>query len=77
MEEWATIVLLHEEDEDEMPRYDVLSNFCKDHISWKPLELPSTSYNGNDFTKYSKVDRYVENDIYVVDPCHKQDDLMC
>ena len=36
VEEKATIVSLHEEDEDEMPRYDVISDFFKVHISLQP-----------------------------------------
>ena len=77
MEEKATIVSLQEDDEDEIPRNDVLSNFCKDHISFQPSEIPSTSYHGSDFATNSKVGRYVENEICVVDPFHKKDDLMC
>ena len=76
VEDQATIVPLHKGEEDEMPRYDVLYDFCKDHISFQPSEIPSTSYHGSDFATYSKVGRYVENEICVVDQCHKQDDIM-
>ena len=69
MEEKATIVSLHEDAENEMSRYGVLSYFCENRISLKPLEIPSTSYHGSDFATYSKVGRYFENEIYVVDPC--------
>ena len=75
MEEKATIVYLHEYDEDEISRYDVPSNFFKVHISWTTSELPSTSCHGNDFAIDSKASRYVENKICVVDPCHNQDYL--
>ena len=40
-------------------------------------KLPSTSYHGSDFIKEFNVDVCVENEICVVDPCHKQDDIMC
>ena len=56
MEEQATIVSLHEDDEDEIPRYDVLYNFCKVYISLQHLEIPSTSYHGSDFAKDYKVE---------------------
>ena len=69
MEEHTTIVSLHEDDEYEMPRYDVLSDLYKDHIALQPLEIPSTSYHGSDFATYSKVGWYFENEICVVDPC--------
>ena len=69
---------LHEYDEDEMPMYDVFYDLWKDHSSLQPSKiLPSTSYQGSGFEKYSKVEWYVENEICVVDPCHKQADLMC
>ena len=68
VEEKATIGSLQEDDEDEMPMHDVLSNFCKDHISLQPSEIPSTSYHGSDFATYSKSGLYVENEICVVDP---------
>ena len=71
------MVSIHEEDEDEIPMYDVLYYLCKDHISLQTLEIHSTSYHGSDFAKDSKVFWYVENEIFFVDPCHKKDCLMC
>ena len=68
---------LHKGFKYEMPRYDIPSYFFKYHISWKPSEIPFTSYHGSDFVIDSKYDQHVENDICVVDPCHKKDDLMC
>ena len=55
----------------------VIYDFQKYHISFQPSEIPSTSYHGSDFATYSKDDRYDENEICVVDPCHKKDGLMC
>ena len=43
----------------------------------KISEIPSTSYHGSDFTEDSKANRYIENEVCFVDPCHKKDDLMC
>ena len=56
MEEKATIVSLHEEDEDEIPIYEVISDFCKGQISLQPSDIPSTSYHGSDFSTDSKAD---------------------
>ena len=60
-----------------MPRYDILSNLCNDHISLQPSDLTSTSHHGSHFTEYSKADLYVENEICVVDPCHKKSSIIC
>ena len=68
MEEKVTIVSLHGDDEDKMARYDLLYDLCKYHISLQPSEIPSNSHHGSDFAKYSKANRYVENEICVVDP---------
>ena len=40
VEEKDTIAILHEEDEDEIPRYDVISDFFKDHIHCNPQSYP-------------------------------------
>ena len=42
VEEKATIGSLQEYDEDEIPRNDVIYYFYKDHISFQPLDIPST-----------------------------------
>ena len=68
---------LHEDDEDEIPRYDVPSDFSNDHISLQLSDISSTSHHGGDFAEDSKVDQYVENEFYVVDPCHKKNGLIC
>ena len=73
VKEKATIVSLHE---DEMPRYDILSYLCNDHISLQPSKIPPTSHHGSYFAEDSKVDLYVENKIFVVDPCHKKNGLI-
>ena len=70
-------MFLHEYGEDEMPRYDVLSNLCKDHISLQPSKIPSTSHHGSDFAEDSKADLYDENDFCVVDPYHKKNGPIC
>ena len=67
MEDKAAISILHEDDEDEIPRYDVISDFCKDYISLQPSKLPSTSYHGSDFAKDYNADMSVENEFWVVD----------
>ena len=46
-------------------------------IHLKPLEIPSTSHHGSDFAEDSKADLYVENEICVVDPCHKKNCPIC
>ena len=67
---------LLQHDEDEMPRNEVLSDFCKGHMPFQPLEIPSTSHHGSDFAENSKVDLYVENEFCVVDPCHNKNSLI-
>ena len=68
---------LLQHDEDEMPRHKILSDFCKDHMSFQPSEISSTSHHGSDFAENSKADLYVENEFCVVDPCHKKNGLIC
>ena len=63
---------LLQHDEAEMPRDDMLSDFCTDHMSFHPSEIPSTLKNGSDFAENSKADLHDENEFCVVDPCHKK-----
>ena len=65
VEEQDTIVSLHEDDEDEIPRYDVISYLWKYHISLQPIEIPSTSYHGSDFAKDSKCNVPILNNCIV------------
>ena len=67
---------LLQHDEDEIPRHEVIYYFFKDHMSFQPSEIPSTSHHGSDFAENSKVDLYGENDFCVVDPCHKKNGLI-
>ena len=68
---------LLQHDEDEIPRNEVLSDFLKYHMSFQPSEIPSTSHHGSDFAENSKASLYVENAFCVVDPCHKENFLIC
>ena len=43
-------------DEYEMPKYEVLSNFCRDYTSLHPYDIPSPSYSVNELIRYSNVD---------------------
>ena len=60
VEEQATIVVLHEEDEDEISKYEVLSDFCIYYASLQPYDIPSPSYIVNQFTRSSNVDVYAK-----------------
>ena len=55
----------------------IISNFCTYHMSFQPSEIPSTPHHGNDFAENLKADLYVENEFYIVDPCHKQNGHVC
>ena len=55
----------------------MLSYFCIDHMSFHPLEIPSTSHHGSDFAENSKANLYDENEFFVVDPCHKKSSIIC
>ena len=68
---------LSQHDEDEMPMYTILSDLCNDHISLQLSYIPYTSHHGGYFAEDSKADLYVENEFYVVDPCHKKNGLIC
>ena len=46
-------------------------------MSFQPLEIPSTAHHGSDFVENSKADLYAENEFCFVDPCHKQNSLVC
>ena len=67
---------LSQNDEDEMPMYAILSDLCNDHISLQLSYIPYTSHHGGYFAEDSKADLYVENEFYVVDPCHKKNGLI-
>ena len=53
------------------------SDFCTNHMSFQPLEIPSTSHHGSDFVENSKADLYDENEFCVIDPCHKKSSIIC
>ena len=48
---------LSQHDEDEIPRNEVIYNFFKYHMSFKPSEIPSTSHHGSDFAENSVIRR--------------------
>ena len=77
VEEKATIVPLHKGEEYEIPRYDVLPDMYKDHILLQIYEIAFSSYHGSSFVEDSKADRYVGNEVCVVDPCKKKDGNIC
>ena len=64
-------------DESKMPRHEMLFYFFPDHMSFDPLEIPSTSHHGSDFVENPKANLYVENEFGVVDPCHKKNGPIC
>ena len=68
---------LLQHDEAEIPRPDMLSDFCTDHMSFQPSEIPSTSHHGSDFAENPKADLHDENEFFVVDPCHKKSSILC
>ena len=68
---------LLQHDEAEIPNNEILSDFCAYHMSFQPLEIPSTSHHGSQCTENSKVDLYVEDEFYVVDSCHKKNGHIC
>ena len=68
---------LLQHDEAEIPRHDILSSSCTDHMSLQTSEIPSTSHHGSDFAENSKDDLHDENEFCVVDPCHKKSSIIC
>ena len=68
---------LLQHDEAEMPRHEMLSDFCTDHMSFHPSEIPSISHHESECEENSKADLYVEDDFYVVDSCHKKNGHLC
>ena len=64
-------------DEAEILRHEMLSDFCIDHMSFQPSEIPSTSNHGSDFVENSKASLYVENEFCVVDPWNKKNGIIC
>ena len=49
VEEHATLVSLHKDDEYGIPMYDGIYGLWKYHIALQSLEIPFTSYHGTDF----------------------------
>ena len=66
---------LLQHDEAEMSRNDMLSDFFIDHVSFQPLEIPSTTNHGSDFAENSKAYLYGENEYCVEDPCYKKNGM--
>ena len=60
-----------------MPKYEVLSDFCRDYTSLKPYDIPSTSYSVTELIRSYNVDVYAKKEIYVVDLCHKKFEHVC
>ena len=63
---------LLQHDEAEIPRHEMLSDFCIDHMSFQPSDILSTSHHGNGFAENPKDDLYAKNEFGVVDPFHKK-----
>ena len=68
---------LLQHDEAEIPRNKIIYNFLTYHMSFQPSQIPSTSHHRGDFAEDSKADLYVENEFFVVDPCHKKNGPIC
>ena len=68
---------LFQNDEAEIPRHEMLSNFYTDHMPFQHSEIPSTSHHGSDCAENSKVGLYVEDEFYVVDSCYKKNGHIC
>ena len=64
-------------DEDEMPKYEVLFDFCIDYSSFHPYDIPPPSYSVNEFIRSSNVDVYTKKETYDVDLCHKKFEHVC
>ena len=47
-------------DEDEIPKYEVLSDFFRDYNSLQPYDIPSPSYSVNELMRSSNVDVYMQ-----------------
>ena len=60
-----------------MSRHDMLSDFCTDHMSFQPSEIPSTPHHGSVFAENSKAELFVENEFCVMDPGHKKNGIIC
>ena len=64
-------------DEDEIPNYEILSDFCRDYTSLQPYDIPSPSYSVNELIRSSNVDVYAKKETYAVDLCHKKFEHVC
>ena len=60
-----------------MPKYEVLSEFCRDYTSLHPYDIPSPSYSVNELIISSNVDVYTKKETYVVELCHKKFEHVC
>ena len=68
---------LLQHDEAVMTRHEMISDFCIDHMSFQPSDMPSNSHHRSDFAENSKVDLHDENEFCFVDPCHKKRSIIC
>ena len=64
-------------DEDEMPKYEVISYFCRDYTSLNPYATPSPSHDVNELIRYSNIDVCAKKETYVVNLCHKEFEHVC
>ena len=64
---------LLQHDETLMTRHEIIY----DHMSFQPLDIPSTSHHGSECAENSKADLYVEDEFYVVDSFQKKNGHIC
>ena len=64
-------------DEDEMPKYEVNYDFCRDYTSLQPYDTPSPLYSVHELIRSSNVDVCAKKETYVVDICHKEFEHVC
>ena len=60
-----------------MPKYEVLSDFCRYYTSLQTYDIPSPSYSINELMRSSNVDVYAKKETYAVDLCHKKFEHVC
>ena len=64
---------LLQHDEALMTRHEIIS----DHMPFQPSYIPSNSHHGSECVENSKDGRYVKDEFYVVDSCHKKNRHIC